>query len=190
MRRACILIIWGIIFTRVHIRLDVIDVLADPIGYLFIFYGLGHLIQHHHLVARARNIAIVLCIAHIPHVFIPFESLQIHISSMWIFYNFTVQLVDLILFFYIFKIIIAILQDYNENELATRGNKIFLYYMSIFLATSFFQALALNLTSDIVLGVTIFLIIIGIIIQLILIGYLMNIRHIKLEQSNNNEGLT
>lgn len=186
MRDAFKQIFWGFLLVWIDIHLF-IDILADPFGYYLILSGLKLLQLHIPISSKAKNVALLLIFVSIPSVIIEqntgtIQMGQIPFLSGWPLYFIILGLLKIILVFYIFQVILAIVQKYGEKELIKRSSKTFTVYMSIMLLISFIQSFSINFSTEQFNWVVILMIIIGFITEIAFLMLLNTVGKLKINK--------
>lgn len=128
------------------------DFLPDPLGYLLIASGIHQLAAGKSNAKKAEITAYVLMALSIPTLFLSGEVLtQMQVNSTsWLIYGFNVTLIDLILMYYVFRMLMHEV-DY-PIEAAEKQNgikKIMIVYMTITLTSTFIQSFLINMKQDV-----------------------------------------
>ncbi|MCM3651395.1 hypothetical protein [Metabacillus litoralis] len=115
-------IFWGYLFVLIEIHIIVIDILADPVGYYLIFSGITMLLKNFPIAHKARKLSFALIFISIPSVFIQQNAginqlEQLSFLSGWSLYMIVLDLVKLILVFYIFQLIMTIVHKHADDGL-------------------------------------------------------------------------
>ena len=140
MKRSLGQILYGYVFIFLAIRIGV-DILADPIGYLLIAVGCLKLGENFKDGKTAASISFVLIPLSIPSVFIDMNLID---SGPWFYYSNALFAGEIILTFYLFRLLIKIAETISENDLAERTLRLFKIYIP---ANLLFLGLAAILTA-------------------------------------------
>ncbi|MRH43793.1 hypothetical protein GH741_14035 [Aquibacillus halophilus] len=140
---------WGFLLVLLEIHILVIDIFPDPVGYYLILSGLTWLIKDYPVGKKASNIAGFLIIFSIPTVFINQSNMNETIGQVDIFsglslYMVALELIKLVLVFYVFKFMLEIAQASADNNLYHRTLNTFKVYMIIMLVGHLLQAFTMN----------------------------------------------
>lgn len=135
-----------------------IDVLPDPVGYALIGSGIVKLGTGGIRTKKAGITSYIMMILSIPTLFLPAEVFQeMQTTSMgWLFYGFVISVGDLILMYFVFRLLLHEVEypvDQEENHIRVR--KMMILYMSIALSVTFLQPFLLNMeqNSALLLGI-------------------------------------
>lgn len=158
-------IFWGFIFVFLEIHLIAIDILPDPLGYYLIFKGLKQVNNHFEVESRGKLLALGLVYFSLPTVFL--QNTSIEQVSCWFFYMSIIGILNLVLAFNIFKIMVLIATNRKESNLLRRTEITFKVYMiSMFLIT-FFEPFSINMNISEETGYFVFSAVIGLIMNII-----------------------
>ncbi|KGX89944.1 hypothetical protein [Pontibacillus marinus] len=184
MRSAFSKIFWGYLMTLLEIHIQFIDILPDPIGYLLIFLGIQSIVEKYPIGNKAQVMAAILGVISIPTVFInesgsmnPMEAP----FTMWWFYSQIMMIANLVLIFFIFQLMLKIVQDYQDEELETYTWKFFKVYMWSNLALLIFDSFFINLSSEVFVALTVAAVVFYIILDIMFLVLLR--KYIKLEDT-------
>ncbi|SOC39838.1 hypothetical protein [Ureibacillus acetophenoni] len=134
-------IFWGYILTIFDIRIF-IDILIDPIGYYLIYSGIKQLINKFPIGNKSKYVSLALIFYSIPSIF--YEDTL----NDWDWYYGIFSLMDLILVFYLFQLIIEIAKAANDPSFEKRslwtGRIYFINIFIIYLFSSFLPNIPLN----------------------------------------------
>ncbi|QHE50760.1 hypothetical protein [Pontibacillus sp. HMF3514] len=182
MRSAFSKIFWGFLLTLLEIHIQFIDILPDPVGYFLIFLGLQTLVEKYPIGNKAQVLAAILAVLSIPTVFINESGTMNPMDSpftMWWVYSEVMMIIDLILIFFIFQLMLEVVKDYQEEALETYTRKFFKVYILSNLALIIFDALFINLSSEALVGLTIVAIVFFIILEIMFLVLLR--KYMKLD---------
>ncbi|HSO59067.1 MAG TPA: hypothetical protein VLQ66_12705 [Paenisporosarcina sp.] len=135
-----------------------IDVLPNPVGYLLIGVGIVKLGTGGLQAKKAAMTAYIMMVLSLPTVFLSGEVLQ-HMQSAslgWVLYGFVTSIGDLILVYFVFRMILHEVEyPINQEENQNRVRKMMIIYMSIALSITFLQPFLLNMEQNaaMVLGI-------------------------------------
>ncbi|MGP4071748.1 hypothetical protein ACTWQB_04250 [Piscibacillus sp. B03] len=141
MKNSILHMFWGFIIVLIDTRIETFDVLLDPVGYLFIYIGL---IQVSNISQRAKTgltVAFILIIMSIPAIVMDPNTI---IFGFWKFYFLAVNILDVVLVYYIFLVLIELVESHKEFELKIRTEKIMKAYLAIILTVIFLNTFSLN----------------------------------------------
>ncbi len=158
MRSAFSKIFWGYLMTLLEIHIQFIDILPDPIGYLLIFLGIQSLVEKYPIGNKAQVMAAILGVLSIPTVFINESNSMNPMEApftMWWFYSEIMMITSLILAFFIFQLMLKIVQDYQNQELETYTSKFFKVYIWSNLALLILDSFFINLSSEVAVAFTV-----------------------------------
>lgn len=170
-------IFWGLFLVFFEFHVIVVDILPDPIGYYLVFSGLNILTNHFAVSKTQKNrnrFAIVLLVISIPTVFIANFSLEqmgnASVFSQWWLYINVIGLLNVILAYNIFELMMVITIKKGLSQLQKRTSNIFNIYMLSMILITFFQSFVMNMTRDWLTGYSIISAIIGFLLQLIFLA--------------------
>ena len=63
------LIFWGLLFTAINIRIQGVDIVPDPIGYIMVIIGLGKIQAYCSLFENAKKFAIILLVLSLINIY-------------------------------------------------------------------------------------------------------------------------
>lgn len=162
-------IFYGFIFIFIAIRVGV-DLLADPIGYFLIAAGCFKLGQVFEGGKAAAYVAIGLIFFSMPSVIIDFNLVD---SGPWYYYSNFLFAAEVVLTFYLFRMLKQIAEMTGEKKLAERTRRLF----NIYIPTNLFM-LGLGAVMAVVesdnLQILAFLLVIGLLILNIVFLFLLN----------------
>lgn len=110
---------WGFIIIFLEIHLQFIDILPDPVGYLFIFLGLQSLGKRYSGGEAAKIITALLGFISIPTVFINqtgSNSMEAPMMGWWV-YGEVLAIGKLIIVFFLFKMMLEIAKEHRNEAL-------------------------------------------------------------------------
>ncbi|NBI29073.1 hypothetical protein [Chengkuizengella marina] len=177
-------IFWGVLLTFIDIHIIIIDIFPDPLGYYFIYAGVKLLPVYVPSSQRVKNVAILLSIATLPTTFYQndiFNTLsQVPNLLIWSIYNTSLGLLNLILVYYTFQLMMDIVNKSGEEALIRRTSKTFTVYVSVSLILILFQTFMMNMTRDLLFTYVLVASISGIILEITLLILLRKYRSIKI----------
>lgn len=179
-------IFWGYLVVLIEIHFLVIDIFPDPLGYYLIFSGISMLLNDFPIGSKAKNMALVLIFISIPTVFIEQNAGadqlgQIPFLSGWPLYMTVYGVLKLILVFYIFQLIMAIVREHGDFALTDRSTKTFYTYMIVMILTMIVHSFSINFSTDQFLVVTIISLVVGFIMEIVFLVLLRKMRQIDYE---------
>ncbi|WP_422122845.1 hypothetical protein DHX103_14015 [Planococcus sp. X10-3] len=118
-------ILYGYLFIFLAIRVGV-DILADPIGYFLIAAGCYKLGEEFNDGKTAAYISIALIFFSVPSVFIDFNLVE---SGPWYYYSNFLFTGELVLTFYLFRLLKQLAERNGEQGLAQRTQRLFNIYI-------------------------------------------------------------
>ncbi|HSJ36668.1 MAG TPA: hypothetical protein VK945_00465 [Planococcus sp. (in: firmicutes)] len=127
MKRSLGKILYGYVFIFLAIRVGV-DILADPIGYFLIAAGCYKLGEVFNEGKIAAYISIALIFFSVPAVFIDFNLVE---SGPWYYYSNFLFTGELVLTFYLFRMLKKIAERNGEHGLAQRTQRLFNIYIPV-----------------------------------------------------------
>lgn len=144
MEKALGQILYGAVFIFLAIRIGV-DLLADPIGYLLIAAGCLKLSKEYTDGKIASTISMVLIFLSIPSVFIDFNLVE---SGPWYYYSNFLFAGEMVLTFYLFRMLKNIAEKAGRKDLADRTRRLFQIYIPASLLMLVLGAIGIILGSD------------------------------------------
>lgn len=176
-------IFWGYLFVLFEIHIFVIDILPEPVGYYLIFSGVSMLLNDFPIGQKAKNIALALIFISIPTVFLQQNTgadqlVQLPFLSALSIYMTVLGVLKLILVFYIFQLIMAIVQHHGDDGLIARSKKTFNTYIIVMVLTIIVHSFSINFAMDQFMAVSIILIIVGFIMEIVFLVLLRKMRKI------------
>ncbi|MDM5333816.1 hypothetical protein QUF56_11315 [Ureibacillus composti] len=179
-------IFWGYLIVWIEIHLFVIDILADPVGYYLIYSGISHVIKDFPIGHKAKKLAMVLVFISLPTVFVQ-QNLRIdqltHLSmfSGWTFYTTLLSLLKFILVFYIFQLIMAIVQLHGDERMIRRSSRTFIFYVIGMFFVLCLNTFMINLPVEILLFSAVVSVIGSLILEIVFLLLLRSVSEIKIE---------
>lgn len=128
MRKSFGSIIIGVLFIFLDIRVGVIDIFLDPVGYWFIYYGVIRLMDTYPIAKRAKNGAVTLAFLTIPTVFISMNAV-FHPLSFLGLYMPLLQFLTIIFMYFLFQIMLQI-ADKKDRSLYKQTRTFMFIYIS------------------------------------------------------------
>lgn len=122
-------IFWGYLMIMIDIRIGSLDLIADPIGYAIILAGLTTLIGQISFDDKSRTFARLLIYLSIPSMFI--DPNHLGFFSGWSVYFLALSILDLVMVYYIFRLIIEFNGRFGNVIIIDRTDTIFTLYMLI-----------------------------------------------------------
>ncbi|MFD1030324.1 hypothetical protein [Metaplanococcus flavidus] len=162
-------ILYGYVFIFLAIRVGV-DILADPIGYFLIAAGCYKIGEFFYDGRTAAYISMALIFFSIPSVFIDFNLVE---SGPWYYYSNFLFTGELVLTFYLFRMLKKIAERNGEQGLAQRTQRLFMIYIPANLVMLALSALLTVIVFESLQGVAIVLVVLLLILNiafLILLG--------------------
>lgn len=144
MKKAVNLLFWGYLFVLVRIEFG-IDILPEPLGYFIIATGCTRLGKKYPAGQKAWAFATAMIFISFPTIFVNVHE-QTHILLNA--YSILLMMLQLIVVYFIFRLLKEIAADYEDSLLMKRTNRTFTIYMIthlIYLAASTFSP---NLSGD------------------------------------------
>jgi hypothetical protein len=153
MQQAFTKLFWGFLFILIEVHFLVIDILPDPVGYYLIYRGLAHLEDMIGEKNYSKHIAVSLVFISIPTIFVDqTKAIQTGFAMQltgWSIYETLLSLAQLILTFYVFKILIKVAQYIGDRGLQATTDKIFRVYMIIMVTITFVEPFFMNMYGDV-----------------------------------------
>ncbi|SEN63964.1 hypothetical protein SAMN05192533_11671 [Mesobacillus persicus] len=184
-------IFWGFIFIFLEIHIIAIDILPDPVGYYLILSGLNLMKSRYHLNVKANYVATLLVLVSIPTVFLQNNAIdQLGSASLitgWSIYMSVIGVLNLVLAYFIFRVMISIATNRGDDHLLRRTTNTFKAYMIIMLLITFFESFAMNMTRDLLMGYVTISAIFGLTMNIILLVLLS--RFSKLDDNDDGSSV-
>lgn len=168
---------WGFLLTGLDFRIIGIDILADPIGYFLVVAGISSLIHEFPIGKRARGIAIVLSVLSIPTVVASLDKVSemYQIVSYWSIYSIVYPIMQLMLMFFVFQLLVNIAKKHGGTNLQSWTDKLFKIYLVLNLVILIAQPFAINLYGNslqvIIVGSWVLLFILEIVFLVLLLQF-------------------
>jgi hypothetical protein len=138
-------IFWGYFF--IFFRLDVvIDLFADPIGYLLIYSGCAKLVDAYPQAKKAMGIGLIGIFVSIPSVFVNITDPILPFG--WAVYGNALIIPKLIIAYYLFVVLINVVNVFGNQNLLNRTSTTFTFFIVIYLLTLAFQSISMNVSGD------------------------------------------
>ncbi|RPF50611.1 hypothetical protein [Aquisalibacillus elongatus] len=188
MRKSILLIFWGLIIVFFDFRINSFDLLMNPLGYILVASGLNDFSQNYQPAKTAKAFTYILVVVSIPQIIIDDATV---ISEYWNFYSSAVSILNIVLAYFIFLLLIELAQAYNQTELESRSKNTMKGYLITMILVTFVSTFAINFSSS--LGLIIGLAIAGFIAQIVFIVLIFKFRnldeHTDYEETHiNTEG--
>ena len=155
------------------------DILPDPLGYILIASGIQHIATRKTNAKNAELTAYFLMALSIPTLFLSTEVLnQMQDNNIgWLLYGLSVTLVDLILMYFVFRMLIHEV-DYSidPDEKQKSARKMMIIYMTIALTTAFIQPFLINMKQDFQSTVAVITILLMLTVHVAFIIFLRNLQ--------------
>lgn len=155
-----------------------IDILPDPIGYLMILLGLGKLEFKEASTHPTSVVATILLFYSIPTLFLngQFFTQQIGILQWWGIYSNVLSLLNVILVYFLFKIIKNIVKMLHSPELTLKTEQMYKWYMVVMLTVLFIQPFLINMSGPPAIGFMLLVVAFALITQITFLFYLRTIQ--------------
>ncbi|MCH1626707.1 hypothetical protein [Fredinandcohnia quinoae] len=175
---------WGYLLILLEIHYLVVDILPDPLGYYLICSGVVKLSREFPLSTKAKNLAILMIFISIPTVFIQQNAPELNQNWLWSSYATAIDILNLILVFYLFQVIMKVATKLGDLALISRSAITFKVYIIVMLIITFSQSFLMNTTSDWMYGYAIITIPISLIMEIL---FLLLLRKVGKEVKNRGE---
>jgi hypothetical protein len=177
-------IFWGFLLVLIEIHLIVVDILPDPLGYFFICTGIQGLLHYDKKYAeKARLLSLLLIFGSLPAMFIQNSSIhqmgEFAPMDGWSIYMNILGFAKFILVYYMFRLMISVGQELERKSLIKRTQSVFRFYMIVMLINLALQSFMMNLYSDLLLGVIIFMIASSLIMEITFLVLLRTFRNTR-----------
>ncbi|WP_390297913.1 hypothetical protein [Virgibacillus kekensis] len=178
MHKACMRMFWGFLITLIEIHFLVIDILPDPLGYALIAAGISSIIEDFPIGKKAYNIAVFLGVISIPGVFIQQIGGNGIVQSLTAtgVYSLVLSLINLVLVFYIFQLLMEIARKRGEEELINRTSVFLRIYIVTMLVIQILQSFTLNMHGALLQGYIIVAVIISLVLQITFLAWIFRFR--------------
>lgn len=182
---------WGFLLILIEVHFLVIDILPDPVGYFLIYQGLNHLEDMFGEKNLSKPIAGSLVVISIPTIFIDqTKAIQTGFAMQltgWSIYETFLSLAQLILTFYVFKILIKVARHIGDQELQATTDKIFRLYMIIMVTITFVQPFFMNMYGDVLSVIIIAAAITSLILDITFLVLLRKFRKSEIKKDDSLE---
>lgn len=180
-------IFWGYVLVLFEIHFFVIDILPEPVGYYLIFSGITMLLNDFPIGSKAKNMALALLFISIPTVFVQQNAGadqlgQIPFLTGWPLYMTVLGVSKLILVFYIFQLIMAIVKEHGDYALIDRTTKTFYTYIIVMVLTMIVHSFSINFSTEQFLVVMIISLVVGFIMEILFLVLLRRLRKVDFEE--------
>lgn len=175
MAQALNLLFWGHLFVALRIDFG-IDLLPDPLGYLFIAVSCFKLQDKFPVAQKTRILSVIMIFISLPTIFVNVHEV---IALDWVIYSIILMILHLILVYFTFSIFNDIVKNYTQ-AIIERTQRIFTLYISIHLIQLLFLSFSMNVPSDISLTITAILAIITLIMTIVFLILIRVIRKFSL----------
>jgi len=156
------------LFVFIDIRIGVIDIFADPIGYWFVYYGAIRLIGIYPISRRAKNGSVMLAFLSIPTVFISKNAIFHPLSFLGIYIP-LLQFLTIIVMLFLFQLMLQIAKE-KSNVLYKQTRLFSIVYISAMILIFLFQSFS---TTTLKMGLENFIILLSIITFVLNITFLV-----------------
>lgn len=170
-------IFWGFLLAFLDFRVIGLDLLPDPVGYFLIAAGVAGLSVQLSNRALVKNYAIALGVISLPTFVIGLDKTDelFTASYLWSVYTIVYMVLQLILVYVFFRLLLEICQAYGKAELHRQTRQLFIVYMTANIIVFFLQPVAFVKPVEVVfaffLGIAIFLLILNIIFLIWLLRF-------------------
>ena len=177
MRRGFKYIIIGFLLILLDIHI-IIDILPDPIGYLTILVGIGKLEFKEASTHPSSIVAAILLFYSIPTLVLDgqFFTQQIGLTQWWGIYSNVLSLLNVILVYFLFKIIKNIVKMLHSPELTLKTEQMYKWYMVVMLIVLFIQPFLINMSGPPAIGFMLLVVAFALITQITFLFYLRTIQ--------------
>lgn len=167
---------WGLLFILLDIRIEVLDLLPDFIGYIFIANGLSQLSSNEGMFRKAQPFAILLIFLALPNTIgIADTSIGENVVDLGVMlYQFVITIVHLFMMYYIFDATYRYAIHLEDVEWANSAKSIWKNYSVIHLIILMINAFLLNF--DILQPILIVMVIIALIIEVVVLVFMKRSR--------------
>ncbi|WP_188207277.1 hypothetical protein [Alkalibacillus aidingensis] len=179
MKYAFTLMFWGFIIVFLEIFIISIDISPDPIGFFMIAVGLYHLESDYPIAKRGGLTAFILAALSTPSVFIANNDLHEAITGGWFFYSTALTIMEVILVYFILKLMIEICKEFKLEELQNKYKTFLNWYVSVFIIVHLLSAFTLNVYSNTYGSLVIIFGLISLVFHIVFLVYLFKFRQIE-----------
>jgi hypothetical protein len=158
-------IFWGFILVFLEIHLMVIDILPDPIGYYLIFSGINLLNNYFGVSSKGKEVAFGLVVLSLPTLFIQNQAVE-QMSGAAIYLS-LIGIVNLVLAFYLFQLMVSIATKKDDDYLLKRTTTTFRVYMVLMLLFTLLESFFINMTQSVMSGFILFSAIVGLVMNIL-----------------------
>lgn len=175
MAQALNFLFWGYLFVALRIDFGV-DLLPDPLGYLFIAIGCFKLQDKIASAQKTGRLSVIMIFISFPTIFINVHEV---IALDWMIYSITLMILNLILVYFTFSILKDIVKS-HERAIIERTQRIFTLYISIHLIQLLYLSFSMNLPENISLLIGVSLVITTLIMTIVFLILIRSIRKVTL----------
>jgi hypothetical protein len=184
------MLFWGFFLILIEIHIIGVDLLPDPLGYLLIFLGIKGISKNTSVGKKAQALAIGLIFMALPTIFIYQNGKANEFGQNlpldgWTIYMNALGLLKISLIFYIFKIMLTIVNERSDQALLKRTTTTFHFYIVIMLCNYFLQSFTMNVGTNMLLGINSIMIVSSMIVEIIFLVLLR--RYMKIVDNGNPE---
>ncbi len=175
-------IFWGFIIVFIDIRFILpFDILADSIGYFFIYLGIN-LVRHEFPIdKKASYSAIVLAILSIPTFFYQTETGAGQFTDHFNWYLTVLTLGHFILIFYVFQLIVEIAKTSGDDSFVRRSSNTFITYFIVTFVVYIWTSFSMNFPINSEWAtITTVLLVISFIMGIVFLSLLWSTRNIRI----------
>ncbi|WP_112179507.1 MULTISPECIES: hypothetical protein [Paraliobacillus] len=179
MRTAFHKIFWGFLLAVIEIHIYVIDILPEPVGYFLIAGGLIWFKETYKEAKYAHQLAMILVVISIPSVFIqqqPIDQITTF-GSIWGAYGLLIQIVNLILVYFVFRLLVAIAIQKSANELARGTTILFKVYMVVMLLAFILPLFSVN--SQFIVSIAAYAVLGGLVVEVVFLIWLRKFANLE-----------
>lgn len=172
MKKALNLIFWGYVLALLRVDIG-IDILPDPIGYIMIANGCNKLYRSFTIAKFPRTIAVALIFISIPTLIVDVNQVT---TIGWLSYAFVLAIGQLILVYYLFRLLKAMIQE--NAILIKRIDNTFIVYMIVNFIVLMHMSFSMNLPDHTFQTIGIVIILTALVMEIV---FLVLINSIKRE---------
>ncbi|MCT2536146.1 hypothetical protein NC661_17060 [Aquibacillus koreensis] len=184
-------VFWGFILVLFDFNFSTdavsFDFIPDPIGYFLIFKGLSALLKNYQQAQIGVRISLLLIFLSIPSMFIDEnvanETSQYWMSSWGWMYSDLLHVIHVTLVFYVFKVMVTIATQFEDNYLLNRTVNTMRWYIGINVVVLILSPFFKNIPVDIMFGMIFVLGIIAFVMEIIFLVLLRRFMKVNIDIS-------
>ncbi len=181
-------IFWGLILVLVEIHIVAFDLLPDPLGYFYILSGLNLLTSRYEMNRQGKWLAAGLILLSIPTIIIQNGVHDTILVSPAAIYMSIMGILNLILAYFIFQLMVNVAASNGDLLLEKQTSNTFKIYMIALFMVCFFQSFRMNMSGDLLTGLTIISLVFSLMMQIALLMLVSKFSKLPDHQVRNPDG--